>query len=683
MNPYDDPSGWRDRSGQPGWDDDHGRRGAEDDYPPPTGRASGRATVGRASVPGPAYPSDPVGYPGGMGHVDPYGPTYEPNAQGRDPYAAGPYGNSPTSPATGRAVVGRASVRPVSPGGPGGPPGPGGFGPGGFGPGGPGGPGGPAGPGGPGGPGGRGPGGPGGRGPFGPYGPDGPDGPDDPDDGPGGFGPGRGRGPGRGPRQRDGADDKKAKKARLRNIIIAGFAVFIMLTGVGVVGGTYYVDSVPTPSELNLPESTTVYYSDGKTVMARLGSENRTQLKYDDMVDAVKEAIVAAEDQTFWTNEGVDFKGVMRAAWNNFTGGNQQGASTIAQQYARAAMDLKGATYSRKLREAVMAWKLSDEYSKEQVLEFYLNTVPFGRGSYGIEAAAQAYFGKTANKKANPKVQLTVSEAAMIMAMVKQPEPNPEDPVNEPGYDPKRSKDPTANANALELSKGRWSYVLDGMVELGYLTEAERAAQVYPIDALKVYTPATAGLDRPTGLVVEHVLSELAQSPEFKNKGGGPGKDWDFIRNGGFKIVTTINKDAQAAAERAADITNPKAPYKLRGQPANWQAALVAVEPTTGRVMAYFGGKNGAGADFAGWYYDEEGDPVGFGSHPPGSTFKVYDLAAALKAGISLWSYWDAPKKPKEFPEADRVEGKLGPIRNASTAACQPTCTLVDSAVAS
>jgi membrane peptidoglycan carboxypeptidase len=478
------------------------------------------------------------------------------------------------------------------------------------------------------------------------------------------------------------SDPKRAKKARMRNIAIAAFAVFIMVTGVGVVGGTYYVGNVPTPTELALPESTTVYYADGKTVMARLGEENRTLLDFEEMNDAVKDAVVAAEDQTFWTNEGVDFKGVMRAAWNNFTGGETQGASTIAQQYARTAMNLQEDSYSRKLKEAVMAWKLSDNYAKEDILEFYLNTVPFGRGAHGIEAAAQTFFNKTASNKAKPERQVTIAEAAVLVSMVKQPEPNPADPVGSPGYDPKRSKDPAANAKALENSKGRWEYVLNGLVAMGKLTAAQKAELVYPEKELRPYTPVTAGLDRPTGLVVDHALSELAQSEVFKSVADTTKGVWAYIRNGGFKIITTVDHRAQKAAETAADITNPKAPARLRGQAKNWQAALVAIEPGTGRVLAYFGGKEGAGSDYAGWYFDEEGDAKGVGAHPPGSTFKVYDLATALKQQISMNSYWDSPRT-KEFPQADRVKGELGPIRNASTARCQPTCTLTQAAVAS
>jgi membrane peptidoglycan carboxypeptidase len=460
-----------------------------------------------------------------------------------------------------------------------------------------------------------------------------------------------------------------AANNRVLSAILAGM---LLLSGIGVAAGGYYFDSVPTPEQLDLPESTTVYFADGTTPMAKLGSENRTLLAYADMNDAVRESIVAAEDQTFWTNEGVDFSSVLRAAWNNVTGGDTQGASTITQQYARVAAKLKGVTYSRKLREAVIAWKLSRKYDKEHILEFYLNTVPFGRGAYGIEAAAQAYLGKTANRNAPADQQVTMAEAMLLVAMVKQPEPNPDNPDGEPGYDPTRGD--TARAN----SRGRWDYVRAGLVTTGALTQAEADALTYP-ETVRPYDPGAyvSGMDAPTGLVVSHALSELRQTDRFRDKPAG------YLQDGGFRIVTTVDKRAQDAAEAAADIRRDTTPAALRGQPDNWQAALVAVEPGTGRVLAYYGGNNGTGSDYAGWYFEEDGTATGFGSHPPGSSFKVYDLAEALRQNVSLESIWDSPST-KEFPNSGRRNGtEAGPVRNASTAACQPRCSLIDATVAS
>src|SRR5262249_28489384 len=196
-----------------------------------------------------------------------------------------------------------------------------------------------------------------------------------------------------------------------------------MLIATGVAIAAYYVDTIPTPAQLALPESTTVYFADGVTPMARLGSVNRTILSYEEMNDAVRHAIVAAEDRTFWSNSGVDLSSVARAAWNNVTGGPLQGASTITQQYVRLAAGLTGISYARKTREAILAWKMDHSYSKEKILEFYLDAVPFGRGAYGIEAAAQTFFGKTARRDAPVAAQITVSEAMVLASLVKQSEP--------------------------------------------------------------------------------------------------------------------------------------------------------------------------------------------------------------------------------------------------------------------
>src|SRR5262249_28684336 len=158
-------------------------------------------------------------------------------------------------------------------------------------------------------------------------------------------------------------------------------------------------------------------------------------------------------------------------------------------------------------REAVLAWRMDHTYSKERILEFYLNEVPFGRGAYGIEAAAQAYFGKTARKSAPTAQQVTVAEAMVLAALVKQPEPNPADPDGQPGYDPARGG--VAAANALM----RWEYVRDGMVRLGYLSAGQSASMEFPHTVLSLDANVDQdGMNRPTGLVVDHVLSELRQS---------------------------------------------------------------------------------------------------------------------------------------------------------------------------
>ncbi len=458
---------------------------------------------------------------------------------------------------------------------------------------------------------------------------------------------------------------------RRRRTLLAVFAVFIMLTGTGVVGGTYFVDSVKTSDQLKFPETTTVYYSDG-SVLAKLGEVTRYELHFAEMNDPVLKSIVASEDRTFWTNDGVDFGSVIRAAWNNFTGGDTQGGSTITQQYARLAFELEGVTYQRKAREAVLAWKMSDDLDKETILESYLNSVPFGRQTYGIEAAAQAFFNKTAKKTAAPEQQLTWAEAITLVAMVKQPNPDPADPQGQPGYDPTYS--PAAEANARQ----RFDYVRKQLVDTGQLSKQQADQLVFPKEQVKPYDPNVGnGLERPAGIVVNHVFSELTHTAGSPFNGA---KDWKAIRDGGYQIYTTLHHGAQVAAEQAADET--VAGSGMAGQPANLQAALVAVEPGTGRVLAYYGNHDGKGADYGGFYYDDKGEATGVGRFPPGSSFKVYTLAAALKANISLRSYWD-------WNPHDML-GRTGAaqVRNASTcgdlkAGDKTPCTLLQSTISS
>jgi membrane peptidoglycan carboxypeptidase len=567
------------------------------------GAPAGRASVGRASV-GRAVVPEAEEATGSAGHA----PV---------PAASVPAASVPANGAgvVGRATVGRASVRaaapvaPVVPGVPGGPGGPPGSGP-------------------------------------------------DVIQGPG---PGR-RPPAEAPRPRT----PRSKRARRRNWIIAAFATFIMLAGGLVVGGTYYFQSVPLPENLALPESTTIFYSDGKTPLAKIGTANRTLITSDKIKPWVEHAVIAAEDRSFYDNKGVDFKGILRAAWNNVTGGERQGASTITQQYARNVAELEGISYARKIKEAVIATKLTQKYSKKDIMRFYLNTVYFGRQAYGIEAAARAYFNKSAE-------QLDTAEAVVLAGLIKNPEG---DGVNGSPYDPTRHK---------ETAVDRWNYIRDGMVELKdkegkpFLTKEEAAALKYPqnVIPIKANDPqftSQSGLDKPTGLVVHHVMDELKH---MRNPDGTiglrdkQGKELD-IKNGGLKIVTTIDVAAQAAAEAAADETRQGS--LMFDQPKNLQAALVAVEAGTGRVRAYYGASNGAGFDMAGWYNDPvlaDGTPSG-GSHPAGSTFKVYTLGAALKAGISIDSYWLGPKT-REFKASGRV-GK-GAIRNSGDS-CPDGCTL-------
>jgi membrane peptidoglycan carboxypeptidase len=414
----------------------------------------------------------------------------------------------------------------------------------------------------------------------------------------------------------------KALTTGKRRLLIV-VATVLVLVGAGVGAAALYVNSVPLPAEMSMPEITTVYYADGKTEMARLGAQNRVLLPHDRIVEPVRQAAVAAVDPDFFGSTG----------------------GPIARSVVRTGYDLKGSGASTRLKVYVMARKLDDAYSKEQILETYLNAMPYGRGAFGIEAAARAYFGKSAEKDSRSVV--SVAEAIALAALVDQ--------------------------TGGEPSQARWNEIRDAMVDLGYLTRPAADALTFPTVRPQDPKRDTTGLDRPTGLVVNHVLAELAASPQFK------GKSWDFVRNAGYKIITTVDVRAQEALEKAIDPTQAGSP--MNGQPKELQAAGVLVEPGTGRVLAYYGGASGTGSDYAGWYLDEEGVATGYGAHRTGSSFLPYALAAALKDGISLESMWDS-RSGRKFP------GRTAPIRNTSSCFAphgkkNGPCTLLGSTLAS
>jgi membrane peptidoglycan carboxypeptidase len=409
-----------------------------------------------------------------------------------------------------------------------------------------------------------------------------------------------------------------------------------------VVAVTYYSTTVKLPENIELPLSSTIMYAGSKKQIAKVGEVNRSLVKINQIPQYVQHAVASAEDRNFYKHEGIDYLGIARAAWNNLTGGDTQGASTITQQYARNALELEGVTYARKVREAVLASKLSDKYTREQIMEFYLNTIYFGRGAYSIESAAQVYFKKPVNR-------LSKAEAAVLAAVIKQPVPDKA--TGHQGYDPGINK---------EAAVDRWNYVLDGMVEKGWLDAAERQTLKYP-----AYQPVNekasctdCGLNTPAGNVVNYVAREMAEMGLCEE-----GKCMAELRKGGYRVTTSIDPDMQKAAEEAA--WRKIKDSELAPQPKNLMAALVSIDPNTGRVLAYFGGENSTGFDYAGKNWDSKGNLIG--GQPPGSSFKVYTLAAALENNISLQSHW----KAKPFRDDGRLVENAG--RNPK---CGDFCTL-------
>ena len=357
-------------------------------------------------------------------------------------------------------------------------------------------------------------------------------------------------------------------------------AVFV----VAAVALFYTLSDVPRPETLSLPQVATIEYADGST-MASIGTVNRTLVDISKVPKLVQQDILAAEDRGFYSEPGVSVTGTIRAAFNDLTGGDTQGGSGITQQYVKNAYLNNSRTLSRKLKELAIAVKLSRQYSKDQILEFYLNTVYFGRNSYGIQAGARAYFGVDVSK-------LTVAQGAVLAAGLRSP-----------AY-----YDPSTNPGAAQ---DRWHYVLDGMVEMGNLTRQQADALTYP-KVLKPSEDSRLGASGPKQLIVQRVLAELQAK----------GISEDEVYTRGLKIQTTIDPKAQKAAESAIAATFAH----LTDQQRNMKNAMVAVNPQTGGVLAYYGGPNGKNYAGENDYYDYAG--LGFAA--PGSSFKPYTLATGL-----------------------------------------------------
>jgi membrane peptidoglycan carboxypeptidase len=396
-----------------------------------------------------------------------------------------------------------------------------------------------------------------------------------------------------------------------------------MLVLLGVFVGVVYASTeVPSPDSITNAQTTVVYYSDGVTEMARLGDENRTNVTLDQIAKPAQQAVLAAENRDFYTDPGISFTGIIRAAWNNVTGGSTQGGSTITQQYVKnAILQNSDQTFGRKFQELFLAIKLDNNYTKDQILENYLNTIYYGRGAYGIEAAANTYFKV-------PAAQLTAQQGAVLAVLVRSPS----------RYDPEVSP---------EDATDRWGKVLDAMVDEGWMTAAERTASVYP----PVEPKAGSSLGMPTdyqGLIVNRVLIEMENEH---------GYDEQQIRAGGLRITTTVDPAMQNAAVTAVREV-------MEGEPVEvLREALVAVDPRTGAVKAYYGGEIGAG---------EGAIDYARAQRQPGSSVKPYVLAKALENGISVTARRDG-SSPQTFP--DRPPNR--PVRNSGGVSC-PNCTLTE-----
>ncbi len=383
--------------------------------------------------------------------------------------------------------------------------------------------------------------------------------------------------------------------------LVTGTLIGLVFLALGGVAAAYAAVQVPEPDAFVTAQRTTVYYSDGTTPIGTFAEARRESVDFAALPAHVGSAVVASEDRTFWQNRGVDLRGIARAFLNNVRGQATQGGSTLTQQYVeRYYVGQTTTSYLGKLKEALLAVKITQTQSKEQILGRYLNTIYFGRDSYGIQVAAQAYFGKDAK-------DLTVSQAALLAGII--PSPNNWDPAVSP-----------------QKAEQRWARVLDAMVEDGALTQADRDGLTFPTTVEYQRSNTLGGVN---GYLLDMVRSELSSTGTLTE---------DVIARAGLSVVTTIDKDVQdqavAAVGRLRDGSLAGAP------PADaTKVGVVSLAPADGAIVALYGGPD---------FVTDSVNRVTQDRISAGSTFKPFTLLAALDNGIPLTKTYSG-RSPQTF----------------------------------
>ena len=346
-----------------------------------------------------------------------------------------------------------------------------------------------------------------------------------------------------------------------------------------------YTD-LTVPKEPTLPQTTYLYDRHGRLITTLHAEVNRTEVPLKEISIHLQDAVISVEDKDFYEHGGIDPKALLRAAIADLQSGQiVQGGSTITQQYVKLVFTGSERTLSRKLKEAIIAEKLDRMFTKRQILEKYLNLVYFGHGAYGAEAAAETFFGVPATK-------LTVAQSALLAGMIQAPA----------SYDPSRHK---------AKAKARRDLVLRKMEEQGYLTP-EKAGQL-ETKAIKIRKATTAPV--PAAYFVSYV-SHLLQKRV--------GQEQTFT--GGLQVNTTIDWHMQQAAEHAVASRLP--------DPHDPSAALVAMDPRTGEILAMVGGRNFTRAKF---------NLATQAHRQTGSAFKVFTFTEAMRQGYDPHAYMSGP----------------------------------------
>lgn len=396
-----------------------------------------------------------------------------------------------------------------------------------------------------------------------------------------------------------GQPDKPGRKPRRKRTgrrrliptwrMLLGTFVGLVLLVIGLFALGYYLVKIPPANAAATKQSNVYLYADGSQ-LARDGEVNRENVSLAQISKDAQHAALAAEDRDFYTESAIDPKAMIRAGWNTATGKGRQSGSTITQQYVKNYYLGQEQTATRKVKEFFISIKLDRQQSKNDILEGYLNTSYYGRNAYGIQAAAQAYYGVDAQ-------DLTVGQGAYLAALLNAPS----------------EYDVIAHPENKAAAKARWNYVLDGMVKKQWLTPAVRAEATFPEPKQSVIA---TGMSGQRGYLVKAVNDYLVEHKII---------DEDTLQTGGYRITTTLQKPRQDAFVKAVDdqVMN-HLDKKNRKADRYVRAGGVSIDPATGKVVAMYGG-----IDYTKQYVNNATRR----DYQVGSTFKPFVFTSAVQNG--------------------------------------------------
>ncbi|MFF0202316.1 transglycosylase domain-containing protein [Streptomyces sp. NPDC005017] len=379
---------------------------------------------------------------------------------------------------------------------------------------------------------------------------------------------------------------------------ILGTFLGLCLLGIGSFIVLYLVVDVPKGNPAAQRQSNVYKLSNG-TILARDGEVNREIVDLSKVPEPVQKAFVAAENKSFYQDSGVDLKGTARGVLNTVLGRGKQGGSTITQQYVKNYYLSQEQTVTRKLKEVVISLKVDRQLSKDDILAGYINTSYYGRGAYGIQAAAQAYYRVDAE-------DLSVEQGAYLAALLQAPSQ----------YDWAVASD-----TSKTLVKNRWNYVLDNMVEEEWLDSGERASMEFEVPKEPKGAPGMEGQKGYLVALANRQLEDRLMAEEGITRSEAAAQ----VEGQGWTITLNIDPKKQAALEKAvkSELISKLDPRE-RAVDADVQAGAVSVDPRTGRIVALYGGRD---------YFKHYFSNATRRDYQPASTFKPVILAAAFEEG--------------------------------------------------